>query len=652
MSAHANQVMLIGLDAPIVSRLYDLAMDGTLPVLKSVIERGVYAKHCLVPFPTITPPNWTTMVTGAWPGTHGVTDYHVHLSGDPLDKIHQGFDSHDCRSERIWDTAERIGKKSIIFDYPTYWPPTIKEGIQLGGGGVGINSWRNERPGITLCADQLYATDRYPLAAPVEMNAASGWTGLEEEDALEAELVLRYRNARFPVKRRSWYLLAQNTGEGGYDRILLCTSKDTATAFAEIGVGAWTPVIEQTFETREGARKATFRCKLLELSSDGRTIKLYVTTLNAHEGWSYPESVASEIPSAEGLPSARDGYHPLTLGWLDLDTFMEVVEFQHIWISDAVSYLLTNKAWDLFFMHAHCPDWMYHTFSRKLDPLTNPDADERAQYEQVERTLYESLDRMIGRILDCADEDTLVILSSDHGAKATTAEFQPADVLEQAGLTVYQDIPGKTQLDPGTMTRVPVKGVDWTQTKAVVQRSCYVYVNLKGRDPQGIVEPGDEYEAVQEQIIRALYDYTDPETGRKPVVLALKREDARVLGLYGDRVGDVIFALDPAFGHEHGPFLPTARYGIGGMDGLFIMAGPGVHKGHTLERTVSLTDIVPTICYLAELPLPAHAEGGILYQALENPNEKLEELQTLREHFAQLQQAYESEQAETHSYYE
>ena len=53
-----------------------------------------------------------------------------------------------------------------------------------------------------------------------------------------------------------------------------------------------------------------------------------------------------------------------------------------------------------------------------------------------------------------------------------------------------------------------------------------------------------------------------------------------------------------------------------------------------------------------DIPYPLHAEGGVLYQALENPNEKLEELQTLREHFAQLQQAYESEQAETHSDYE
>jgi predicted AlkP superfamily phosphohydrolase/phosphomutase len=386
----------------------------------------------------------------------------------------------------------------------------------------------------------------------------------------------------------------------------------------------------------------------MQLSDDGEHFKLYVTSINALEGWSYPEDIASALRPEQlaegkpedaevGLPLPRCGYHALELGWLDLETFVEVVDFQQIWIGNAAAHLLTHESWDLFFTHIHCPDWMYHTFSRKLEPTLTGEA-ERKRYEEVELALYQGVDRAIRRIVDAAGEDALVILTSDHGAKATTREFQPGEVLATVGLTAYEEVEGR-------------RVIDWTETKAAVQRSCYVYVNLKGRDPDGIVEPGEDYEAVREAVIQALYDYTDPKTGRKPITLALKREDARLLGLYGDRVGDVIFAVDPAFGHEHGPFLPTAEYGMGSMKGLFIMNGPGVREGVTLQRTVNLADIVPTICYLAEWPVPEDAEGAILYQALDNPNAKLEELQRLRDRYERLKRVVESEQAETHTYY-
>jgi predicted AlkP superfamily phosphohydrolase/phosphomutase len=580
MSNSVNKVVLIGIDAPIVSRVYNYAMQGKLPAFKRLIENGVFGENCLVPFPTITPPNWTTIATGAWPGTHGITDYHVHIPGDPLDRVHQGFDSRDCQSEYIWNVIERIGKKSIIFDYPSTWPPTIKDGIQLGGGGVGINSWRNETPGISLADDQLFSTEGEPLATQVELTEATGWQ--DESDTaeaqrvvpLEVELNLLYRAAREPMKRRSWYAIVRDSKGEGYDQLFLFESKESAEPFAKLIEGQWSPIITQEFETKAGVRKGAFRCKLLSLSEDGKCFRLYVTSINALEGWSYPESIAHEIKSQEGLPLPRCGYNALNLGWLDLDSLVEVVEYQHIWIADAASYLLKNKEWNLFFTHIHCPDWMYHTFSRKLEPEITETA-ERERYEKAELGLYQSLDRAIEGILASTDESTLTILTSDHGAKATTNDFHPGEVLAKVGLTVYKE--------SGTR-----RSIDWTKTKAAVQRSCHVYINLKGRDPQGIVEPGEEYEEVREAVIRAFYDYTDPETGKKPITLALKREDARIIGLYGERVGDVIFAIDPAFGHEHGPFLPTAGYGMGSMRGLFIMSGPGVKKGHTLTRTVNL----------------------------------------------------------------
>jgi len=59
--------------------------EGHLPAFRKLMEGGVVANNCLVPLPTITPPNWASIATGAWPGTHQVTDFNVHVPGSPLD---------------------------------------------------------------------------------------------------------------------------------------------------------------------------------------------------------------------------------------------------------------------------------------------------------------------------------------------------------------------------------------------------------------------------------------------------------------------------------------------------------------------------------------------------------------------------------------
>ena len=179
---------------------------------------------------------------------------------------------------------------------------------------------------------------------------------------------------------------------------------------------------------------------------------------------------------------------------------------------------------------------------------------------------------------------------------------------------------------------------DLHKSKCLPERSVYVYINLKGRDPEGIVEPAD-YEKVQQQIIDAFLSYVDPKTGQRPVALALSKRDARILGLYGDNVGDVVYALYPCFSGQHGNILPTAEWGIGSLKALLSLNGPGINKGYRMQRTCNLIDIVPTICYLLDLPLPAQAEGAIIYQALKNPNLKSDEIAKLKAGLARMETA-------------
>jgi hypothetical protein len=73
--------------------------------------------------------------------------------------------------------------------------------------------------------------------------------------------------------------------------------------------------------------------------------------------------------------------------------------------------------------------------------------------------------------------------------------------------------------------------------------------------------------------------------------------------------------------------------------GFIAINGPGVRKGASLKRNVKIEDIVPTLCYLGEISVPANCEGGILYQAIEDPDMKIKELRSCRRNYERLKRS-------------
>ncbi len=141
-------------------------------------------------------------------------------------------------------------------------------------------------------------------------------------------------------------------------------------------------------------------------------------------------------------------------------------------------------------------------------------------------------------------------------------------------------------------------------------------MNLKGRDPEGIVAPED-YDALVEKIIDDLYNYRDPKTGKRVISFALNRKDMEVLGLGGENSGDIFYILEPEFTRCHGNGLSNHELLGYSMRALFAAVGAGIKKGEIIDRNVGVVDIVPTISHLTGVPVPKNTEGGIIYQALE-----------------------------------
>jgi predicted AlkP superfamily phosphohydrolase/phosphomutase len=209
--------------------------------------------------------------------------------------------------------------------------------------------------------------------------------------------------------------------------------------------------------------------------------------------------------------------------------------------------------------------------------------------------------------LTLAGEDTLIVFASDHGG--TPSQFRAIDidtVLEEAGLLIYKEKGNKRE-------------IDWSRTKAKGVGLIHIFINLEGREPNGIVK-SEDYLATQLEIIGALHTYQDQKTGRYPFALVLTRADAEMINLEGELVGDVVYALRPEFDAAHGKHMPSSSLGIGAQHSTFVMAGPGVRQGVKLQRQVRVVDVAPTVCYLLGVPMPRDIEGGVIYEALTDPD--------------------------------
>ena len=615
MAKSVKKIMLVGWDGAPPQMIERMIKKGLLKNFAGLMERGTFV-YALNPYPTITASNWTTLSTGAWPGRHSVTGYSVHHPGEPLDRIYSGFNTAECATEHIWDAAEKIGKKCLLVHYETSWPPTLEKGIVVGGCGP---NYGDEFHKIT--PDIVFSSETYPgirVSDPVE---------IEESDG-NCTARLKFKTASNEEKT---YCAEWTKAER---KITIFKDEAKNEVLASMAEGSWSEPAYDKFIFEGEKVDTAFKFKLLHLpDAEDDEFKLLCTSIMPIGKFTLPQDIGPELVDKFGPYCPRGGWE--SAGATGPETYLEYLDMYHNWLADACRYLMEKADWDLLYTQTHCHDYVHHIFMRGYDPITagkSRFSQEDSEYYMDQA--YDSADRMLGKLLEYADDETLIAVVSDHGATTWLADVNIRQILIDKGLMV---------VDPDT------RQVVWEKTKAVPQRTCYIYVNVKGRDPQGIVEPGEEYEAVRDQIIEALYDYVEPETKKRSFSLVLKREDARIIGLHGPRVGDIVYALHTQYGHEHGQGLSTARFGRGSLESIILLAGPGIKQGFKHEGMTGIQDVVPTLCYMADIPFPQGCEGAIIYDALEDPGFKMKEKAKLEKELERWKDAYERQVSITHS---
>jgi predicted AlkP superfamily phosphohydrolase/phosphomutase len=638
--------MIIGLDSIVPNFVKKFADEGTLPNIKKLIDEGVFGEGFCT-YPSLTGTNWTSIVCGTWPGTQGTSHMWTHFQGESLDIVHSSFLSTSSRSESLWETGEKIGKKSIIMKYPCTTPPTIKNSIQIEGSGA---PWYGLNP-FEIAPCMCFSNKSYPKAQKIILKHAKSWTNSPRSFMIPLETKIELKS-KTSDSRIIYNILIVDLEDTGYNKVIISHSKDVSEAVAVLSEGQWSEWLQDEFEAKipnyilfkKGSEiiyekvatkriTGTYRFKLIKCSPDGNHLRLYQSQIFPTTGYTWPEKIAKELLDNIGPFQEHIGPTANFNNWIDDETFLEELEYQAQWLGKASKFLMSRYDWDMYFVQWHGANHAGHTFWGGIDPISPWFSKKNEEhYWNSFRRFYKAADTMIGKIIEVADESTLIIITSDHGhIPYVFGSAMISNALINAGLLHYNKLGNNYK-------------VDWSKTRAY-PHSGHIYINLKERDPQGIVEQ-NEYEDVCNEVISTLFNIRDSK-GVCPFSLVLKKKEAELIGLYGDRVGDVIYSNSagysslieptedleefkflngdisvtddwgdrqgplPANTSIHGSNFPSSSLGLGSIRVPLIMHGPKIKKGYLMRNRFRLIDIAPTISYIMGMPYPKHSEGSI-----------------------------------------
>lgn len=362
--------------------------------------------------------------------------------------------------------------------------------------------------------------------------------------------------------------------------------------------------------------------------------------------FTYPSELKERILS-KGY--RLDGEANLKL--LDLQWILETEEVK----KRVVLELIRDTGCDFFMVVFISTDFVQHMKWRYLDPLTpgyEPLDAETAKNDILK--VYSSLDDFLKDMMQIIGGTAEVLILSDHGFGSTHKVFNVNSWLKDQGYLAISKTLSKSvmfklglsqknfskfmhllasampksiknkirkrQFVDGAKRRLPSSeyGISFAKTRAWFYKECCIKINLKGREPGGIVDES-QYETIRDALIRELKELSDPETGEKVVEAAYKREEI-YHGNYVGNAADIIIQLREGYRPS---VKPTADRWIEPQDpkergyhrqhGIFIAYGPSIKSGVRIELT-NMVDVTPTILHMFGIPIPDYIDGRVLME--------------------------------------
>lgn len=388
-----------------------------------------------------------------------------------------------------------------------------------------------------------------------------------------------------------------------------------------------------------------------------------------------PEAVNGILVSGLGAPNLKTFTYPASLSktlwargyrvnrkifyaYQNREAFLQDTEDLIAHVTATAEDFLHQEAWDFAMVVYRETDDVPHGFWHDMDP-THPQHDPNSPYRNVILNLYQRLDAAIGRLIAAAGEDVQVFIVSDHGFGALYKDVYLNEFLRQKGYlfmhsgAASHNLFSRIGLTRNNVSRVLRKtgmewlehrikdtigdkiellprdqfpdfrtGIDWSRTRAYSYGyQGQIFVNLKGREPQGIVPP-EEYTTLLNDLERDLQTLRDPEDNQ-PVVDIVFRAAQLYSGNYLAAAPDLVLEmrglsyitrLGYELGHQPGQIFGLSRvHETGGhrSEGVWIAAGTQIAARGKQKELTHLSDPAPTILHLLGCAVPNWMDGRV-----------------------------------------
>jgi len=618
----APRVVVLGGDGMEPSLLERWMASGDLPNFARVRASGTYSR-LRTTVPAESPVAWSSFISGKNPGKTGIFDFLTRSEEDylprlsitsvkpgPLGKpeIHN-----NRRGGALWDDLSRAGRRVTIIQVPVTFPPEKVRGRMMSGLGVPDlrGSW-----GTSF----YYATD-IEGDSTTELGGRNVCLTLDAGRA-EARL-LGPRDVPLPLRFEIVDDARVRVALDGVERVL--------------ALEEWSDWFEVAFPmnpvfTAHGIVRFYVRGVRPHL-------RVYQSAINFHPRkppfpFTYPAKWSSELVDEIGfyksLGWATDTWG-LNEGRLDEKAFMEDLHYAFDKRIEITLSALRKMDSDLVISVFNSTDRVQHMFWRFLDrehPLYSPDGERLWGGKILE--VYKKMDRVIGEVMGFLGEDATLFVLSDHGFHSFRRAVNLNTWLwrngwlalkgDRAAERVYglADLQAASQGAGGTFW----PNVDWGKTRAYSMGLGKIYLNLAGREAEGIVGQGKEARDVREAVERALRDLKDDANGRGAVVRQVYRPEEIFSGEFVGKSGDLILGF-------HDGYRVSWQTALGGIpDEVFVdnaRKWSGDHCSFDPEITCgtllcnralplsdglpSIMDLAPTILRLLGVPIPPDLDG-------------------------------------------
>ncbi len=521
-----RRVILLGFDGVEPRIIKNMVEQGNLPNLQKVFSQGGFY-NLTSTIPPQSPTAWSSFATCKNPGEHGIYDFlrrdaTKYIPGIALGMVRppefdeQGnLKKEPCfetyrKGTPFWKIADEQGVRCKVLNMPYSYPPdTLKNGIMLSGLGV---------PDIRGTESMFFVFSNKFTEEELKENISGGMRlKLNFNDSVAQIKLPALRN---PLNPKSGFIEAvlnisvDKTAKK--IKILLPDQKNI-----QIEQGNWSDWIEWEFPvTEKYSVKAISKFYVKKVDDE---INIYMTCLQFHPQYPYipftnPAKYSAELAERYGLYKTigwNYDTHALRQDVLTEDVFLDDVRKTMTWHEKLMLDELNKEdGWKLLMTMWMATDRVAHLFWRYRDPQ-HPEFDEKKAkvYKESLEETYQIMDRIIGNTLKSIREEDWLIIMSDHGFNTYRRGFNLGTWLIREGYLVVE---GQNNPETAYNDQAFLLGYDWNKSKAYALGLGSIYLNMEGRERNGIVKK-EQSKELREEIKKKLLDVKDPQTG-KPVI--------------------------------------------------------------------------------------------------------------------------------------